>query len=350
VNVSALSSLCNVRAQCGVVFVAAVFLFGVAPVAAQDVDANADSSAAASEDAKYSKLVADAVSAFDAGRYRESRELLMQAHQLRPNARTLRGMGLAAFELGRYSLALTDLDGALAETRQPMSPAQRKEVELLRAEANTLIARYVVHGLTPDAELRVDGEAPLWDPNRDLLLDQGSHSVTVVGAGEARSWSVVASGGQHSELDVRPPPPAAEPVAEAAPPPPELLAPIAPANEGSPTGVPNFVAYAAIAAAAVTGGLAIWQWRERESEVDAWNSDSCLKGRRTRRTNCGEHQDAYQRAETWAWVAAGATLALSAGAITLLVLNGREEKQQPMAAGRPICVPGPAAFACRVSF
>jgi hypothetical protein len=104
-----------------------------------------------------------------------------------------------------------------------------------------------------------------------------------------------------------------------------------------------------LAGAAVTGGLAIWQWSERESEVEAWNSDDCLRRRRTRRANCGDHEDAYQRAETWGWVAAGATVALSAGAITLLLLNQQTEEQRPHA-GLPVCVPGPAGFACRMAF
>jgi hypothetical protein len=122
-----------------------------------------------------------------------------------------------------------------------------------------------------------------------------------------------------------------------------------PARPPTPTGISNVWAYAAFAGAAVTGSLAIWQWQMRESEVEAWNSDECLRRRRTRRANCGEHEDAYQRAEAWAWVTAGATVALSAGAATLLLLNRRGQEHRPETA-RPICVPGPGAFACRVSF
>lgn len=320
-----------------------------------EVRSAAADSAAADLDSQYAKLVADAVTAFDNQRYRESRELLSRAHQLRPNARTLRGMGLAAFEAGRYSLALLDLEAALAETRQPMSPSQRREAEKIRAEAASLTARYNLLGMPADGELRVDDEAPVWDSadsKRVLLLDQGAHTVTLHSAGESvRSWSVQAQGGQTSDLDLAPPSAAIAVVRAPEPAPPVgAFGPVpAPASDEPATGIPNVVAYAALAGAAITGSLAIWQWRRRESEVDDWNSRDCLRRNRTRRANCGEHEAAYQRAEAWAWVAAGATVALSACAVTLLLLNRRGEERQPEAADL-VCVPGAAAFACRVSF
>jgi hypothetical protein len=312
----------------------------------QPASENADS---AEVDREYSKLVSDAVAAFDAGRYRESREMLTRAHQLRPNARTLRGIGLAAFEEGHYSIAVLALDGALAETRQPMNAAQRREVELLRAEANSLTARYNVRGMPSGSELRIDSGEPIWDPKGLLLIDQGPHIVTLQSStGDLRSWPVQAQGGRMSDFDLTPPP--ALVAAEAPAPPVEPFAPVhEPSSAGTPTGIPNLVAYAGLAGAAITGTLAIWQWQTRESEVDDWNSSSCLRRGRTRRANCAEHEDAYQSAEAWAWVSAGATVVLAAGAVTLLMLNRRGEEQQPVAAG-PICVPGPAAFACRVSF
>jgi hypothetical protein len=314
-----------------------------APIAAEDASAQA-------VDREYTKLVSDAVAAFEAGQYRESREMLARAHQLRPNARTLRGMGLAAFEEGHYAIAVTDLEGALAETRQPMSAAQRQEVEKLRAEAASLTARYDVHGMPAGGQLRVDDRDPVWDSNGLLLLDQGGHTLTLrLGTGDVQSWSLQAEGGRTSDLDLAPPPPAAVATVPRASPV-EALVPVPePAREGTPTGIPNLVAYAALAGAAVTGSLAIWQWQTREAEVEDWNSNACLRRGRTRAANCGEHQDAYQSAEAWAWVAGGATVALAAGAVTLLLLNRQAEEQRPMAAG-PSCAPGLATFGCRIDF
>lgn len=333
-------------------------LVGLLLVVAAHVRAQPTTDSARDGDATYSKLVADAVSAFDAGRFRESRELLTRAHQLRPNARTLRGMGLAAFEEGRYSLAVLALDAALNETRQPIGGEQRSECEQLRAEADALTARYAVSGLPAGAELRVDGEEPVWDSAGYLLVDQGTHTLTLRQSGETRSWTLAARGGRRSEFvfgrepernerhDINA---ASEPVEVPPPIAAAHRAEPAPAKEKPATGVPNIVAYVALATAAVTAGLSVWQWSERESEVDAWNSDDCLRRGRTRRANCGAHEAAYQRAETWGWVAAGATVALSAGAVTLLLLNGASEEKQPRAAS-PVCVPGPIGLACRVAF
>jgi tetratricopeptide (TPR) repeat protein len=303
-------------------------------------------------DSRYAKLVADAVSAFDAGKFEASREMLRQAHAIRPNARTLRGMGLASFEMGSYALALVDLEAALAETRQPMSAEQREEVEKLRSEADALTARYAIEGMPQDAKLTVDEAPPVWDAAGLLVLEQGTHLLAVTsGVDIVRRYQVEARGGERSELDVSPPAAAsiaqsAQSTSDAAP---IRLAIEAPVHTWPRSGIPNVVAYAALGGAAVAGAIAIWQWRERESEVDAWNSRDCLRNRRTRLANCSEHQDAYETAETWAWIAAGTSLALAAGAVTLLVLNRRTE-EKPEIAKTPVCVPGPGAFACRVSF
>jgi hypothetical protein len=331
----------------------AVALVGV--VLALAPHALAQSEPPSDADATYSKLVADAVTAFDAGRFRESRELLARAHQLRPNARTLRGMGLAAFEEGRYAIAVVALDGALQETRQPMSPEQRAECVQLRAQANALTGRIAVRGLPSDAKLTIDGEAPVWAPDGALLVDQGSHTLTLEQPrGGARSWTLTAIGGHRSEFVLGSVDQAFAQRGDSEVPPLLAAEAAAPAatndqqSDSTPTGISNGVAYAALAGAAVTAGLAVWQWTERESEVEAWNSENCLRGGRTRRANCGDHEDAYQRAQTWSWVAAGATIALSAGAITLLLMN-QGEAERPRAA-LPVCVPGAGGFACRMAF
>ena len=140
--------------------------------------------------------------------------------------------------------------------------------------------------------------------------------------------------------DPRPEPPTRDEVA-----PPESLNAQSETQSGpDPT---QIWAYVALGGAAVAGGLAVWQWQVRESEVDDWNSDGCLKGGRSRRANCEAHEQAYVRAERWAWVAASATLALSGVAVALL-LSSRDESAPNQT--RAQCLPGPVAFACRVDF
>src|SRR5688572_4431416 len=62
-----------------------------------------------SADAAYERLVRDAISAHEAGQHAQARRLLVEAHALRPNARTLRGMGVAAFHTGQYVEAIAEL-------------------------------------------------------------------------------------------------------------------------------------------------------------------------------------------------------------------------------------------------
>lgn len=311
----------------------------------------------------YTNLVADGIRAFDQGRYLESRATFSRAHELRPNARTLRGMGLAAYEAGRYALAVYDFERALAETRQAMTPTQRAEIEKLLLKADAQSARYRMRGLPRDAALLVDGEPSISDSRGALLVDAGKHELSLqLASGQVQRWGVMARGGETRDLDL------GARVAPASAPAPrettlsraETRAPTLDTTETSRsesqpaqieteshTNATRIWGYAALGGAAIAGGLAIWQWRARESEVANWNSDGCLQGGRTRRTNCEASERAYGRAERWAWVLGGATLALS-GAAVVLLLTSSDERAPNQA--KTLCVPGPAAVACRVSF
>jgi hypothetical protein len=343
-----------------------------------------------SDDA-YEGLVARSIAAFDAGKFMESRDLLLRAHQLRPNARTLRGMGLAAYEAGKYALAVLDLERALAETRQPMTPDQRAEVERIYDQANALTARYRLMGQPPGAAILVDQSPPLWDAAGFLLLDQGKHELRLkLASGEVRAFEIEAAGGQWVDFDLDPPAPSGSPPPPIAghspwvdrepekpapaaapapvftqprvvriaptpkPPPPEAPVrsePISAPEPESPTSpervIPRVLGYAALGSAAIAAGISIWQWREREAEVSSWNSDACLDGGRNRRDNCARYERAYERAETWSWVMAGAAVALSAGAVSLLVWMDDDDHDE---AAHTRCVPGAALVTCQVRF
>jgi hypothetical protein len=63
--------------------------------------------------AGYRDLVAEATREFSAGNFAEARTLFEQAHAAKPSARTLRGLGLTAYELRRYVQAVSELEAAL---------------------------------------------------------------------------------------------------------------------------------------------------------------------------------------------------------------------------------------------
>src|SRR5262245_12054084 len=72
-------------------------------------------SAAAQQD-DYKALTEAAVEEHSLGHYEEARALFAKAHAINPNARTLWGMGTAAFEARQYVDAMQLFDAALRDT------------------------------------------------------------------------------------------------------------------------------------------------------------------------------------------------------------------------------------------
>ena len=169
-------------------------------LAAQSTEAvEAPPEAPPEESSEYTQLVAQAVIEFDAGRFLESRALLLRAHELSPNARTLRGMGLAAFEAGRHALAVGDLQRALAEHRQPLTETQREEARQLLGEADAATGHFRLLDRPWGAALQVDGEPAVIDEQGWLVVDPGQHLLAVHPTeGEPYSHAIVATAAQRS--------------------------------------------------------------------------------------------------------------------------------------------------------
>jgi hypothetical protein len=127
----------------------------------------------------YEALLDQAIGAFDTADFARARSLFEQAYALRPNARVLRGMGVAALRLERYSEAHRTLSQALKHPVQPLTAVQREEVTGLLSWMETTLATVRLKW-TPaepkEYELLVDGsvlkEATLW-------LTPGAHRVAV---------------------------------------------------------------------------------------------------------------------------------------------------------------------------
>src|SRR5690606_22822799 len=107
-----------------------------------------------------------------------ARVYFKKAHDLNPNARTWRSLGITAFELRRYVDAIAELEAALADGRKPLSNKDRADVQKLLARARQLVAVYQVAIDPPDAEVLVDGDPASLDDGK-LYLDPGEHSVVV---------------------------------------------------------------------------------------------------------------------------------------------------------------------------
>jgi Tetratricopeptide repeat len=125
----------------------------------------------------YTKTLSAAMAEYELGNWTEARALFEQAHELNPNARTLRAIGLCAFEEKSYVAAIANLSAALEDTRRPLTPEQRTHAADLLERSHGFIAQYTVQVSPANAIMRVDLRAPVV-LNGKLLLDPGTHQLS----------------------------------------------------------------------------------------------------------------------------------------------------------------------------
>jgi tetratricopeptide (TPR) repeat protein len=131
------------------------------------------------------RTLQQAVEAFDAGRFVEAQAHFREAHALAPSARTLRALGMVAFELHDYAASVSYLEQSLVATVKPLDASLRREAKAVLARAEKSVAR-VVFQLSPrDAQLRVDEAPVLVSEGRPVALNPGRHVVAVQAAGRA---------------------------------------------------------------------------------------------------------------------------------------------------------------------
>ena len=132
------------------------------------------SAQAPANDSAYRATVDEAVREFGAGRFEEARALFKRAHGLSPNARTLRGLGMTAFELRAYVQAIRELQAALADKRKPLEGELRIKVEALLDKSRKFVGVVRLELDPKDASVLLDGK-PRVSTERSLLLDAVTH-------------------------------------------------------------------------------------------------------------------------------------------------------------------------------
>lgn len=125
---------------------------------------------------EYRRIILEAVGEFEDGNWAEARALFMRAHELSPNARTLRGIGMCAFEMRDYEDAIRLLQESLDSDVRPLTPRLRQETEDLLHRARSFIGRFVVRLEPPEAQLLIDDAPP--EPNEEgqIVLPLGEHT------------------------------------------------------------------------------------------------------------------------------------------------------------------------------
>jgi tetratricopeptide (TPR) repeat protein len=167
-------------------------------------ESDAEVQAAASlDDERYQALIADAVRAYRAGALIEARDLFSRAHALSPNARTLRGLGVVAFELRHYRQAIDYLEQSLSSQIKPLDEELTKGAEDLLGQARRHVGRFHIVLAPAEAELWLDGARVDPGPDAELVLEQGEHRLEFRHSGYvANTRSIEVQGREDLVLEV----------------------------------------------------------------------------------------------------------------------------------------------------
>jgi hypothetical protein len=186
--------------------VLASLLFAVISVgrahAAPDVETSGEAPAGA--DQRNDQLLRAALEAYARGELETADALLQTVHQNDPSARTLRGLGIVAFQRGRYRSALALLEQSLVHPKLPLGGSLRASVSELIAECHARLGRIKLEVTPVDAQLWVDGEPCAFESGASLTLEVGDHQLVLRREGfQERTLSVAVAATSELPLQVR---------------------------------------------------------------------------------------------------------------------------------------------------
>lgn len=160
-------------------------------------------SAQSPETPEYADTIKKALLEYNEGRWNEARALFERAHRIRPSARTLRGMGNAAYKARDYASALMYLKQALDDNREPLTEEQRNKTIKIIAQAETFVGRFKVRLIPGKTTITVNGY-PAQLQEGELLLNAGEQDVIARAEGYAnKRLHVSVRGGKNGELEFR---------------------------------------------------------------------------------------------------------------------------------------------------
>jgi hypothetical protein len=289
---------------------------------------------------EYDDLVLHALAAYDAGHWDEARRLFERAHGIEPTARTLRTIGMAAFNQGDFVAALQNLEAALLDPRKPLTDDQREHVRGLIDRANREVGRFRLHLSPSSATLSVDAKSPTLVGKDELVLLPGRHELRLSAEGHVpvvRTLDVQAQDRAPLELSLEPGAGAAQassatsPSALSAIPSERPEAPAAAPGKGSGKTVLGIAVLSAGAAGLIVSGVTFGLALHDKSALDARCPD--------RRCPYSEHAllDRYDNMR----LVSGLTLAVGlVGAAAGLVMLVGEGEESEHAAVQPLLGPG----------
>jgi hypothetical protein len=308
-------------------------------------------------DPQAASLIADAVSEYDAGRFEEARALFKLAHARAPTARTLRGIGMASFEMRDYVEATRALATSLREERRPLTAEQRRQTEALLRRAEAFVGRFTPRLQPPDATLLVDGLPAQREADGTVLLPFGRHRLAARCATcipSERTVDVDVVGGEKTDVEIALVPFEASPAGGGA------SAPANGATVAAPGGAAVSIEQTALAhpanrkrnaalwlfgtsaLTAVGAGASAFYWHNRQHELDA-----CRSGAAAGMTCTTESSITDQRNLAIGLTAGLGAAAVVTGVVGAILWSRRGETPAPIALA---CLGGKGSFSCAIQF
>lgn len=226
---------------------------------------------AESSDATYEEykiVIAQAVDEYGLEHWANAIDLFQKAHAIKPNARTLRGMGLAAFEDKRYVDAVRWLSAALLDPTLPLTAEMRADIKPVIARAREFVGFYEINNDPSDLTIQIDGRPAVIEDGMVKMDAGGRHLVASARGFETLERYLNVKTGDNGVLGIKlepaqsssaaPGAPAASdgaPVAEVIPPTTEFIQPLE--TDSSNSNVVPWVLVGTGAAIAVAGGVFI---------------------------------------------------------------------------------------------
>ena len=179
----------------------------LAAALSSETPCSAQTPAGAAEQAEppgYREAIDSAIGEYEAGRFAEARSLFERANGMFPNARALRGMGMAEFELRNYAASIRYLEQSLGSPTKPLTPELRVETEALLARARGFVGRVRLTVEPPDATVSLNGSTVQLGSDRVLTLAVGDYNVQVSAPGygsEQRALRI--AGGEEQAVSVQ---------------------------------------------------------------------------------------------------------------------------------------------------
>jgi tetratricopeptide (TPR) repeat protein len=173
-------------------------------VALSPAATHAEESSDPAIEAEYQQVISDALTEYERGSWEESAALFRRAHELLPSARTLRGLGLAAYEARRYPESIRFLTEALIDQRRPLTAKQREEIDATLERARLFVGYLHVQLEPSDATLSINGQEAQPSTDGTVITDIGWVDLEAKADGrETLNRRIRMNAGDHQELQLR---------------------------------------------------------------------------------------------------------------------------------------------------